>query len=130
MKEYKKSRHGLSMCFCEHCDCKELKICVANLCECCYRDNGYSISNRSSRKKMSLMQRFLYHWHHPRLICVCCSDPADTIDHIKPLKWDGTNEISNLQPMCQRCNLAKGNRIITLEDLREELGIEEVYTYV
>lgn len=33
------------------------------------------------------------------------------IDHIIPLAKGGTNDISNLHTLCQRCNLSKGDRI-------------------
>lgn len=42
--------------------------------------------------------------------CVECGEPSDSIDHIIPLSRGGTNDISNLQPMCLKCNIKKGNR--------------------
>lgn len=33
-----------------------------------------------------------------------------TIDHKKPLKRGGTNEMSNLQTLCSKCNTTKGTR--------------------
>lgn len=38
----------------------------------------------------------------------CCADGEQTIDHIVPLSLGGTNDPSNLQPMCHLCNSTKG----------------------
>jgi len=37
---------------------------------------------------------------------------ADHIDHIIPLGVGGTNDLSNLQLLCEPCNLAKGRQLI------------------
>ena len=41
--------------------------------------------------------------------CVRCGWKADTADHILPIDSGGTHELSNLQPMCKRCNSQLGN---------------------
>ena len=44
-------------------------------------------------------------------ICNRCGNISDlTIDHIVPLSKGGTNETSNLQILCRRCNASKGAR--------------------
>lgn len=41
-----------------------------------------------------------------------------TIDHFMPKYRGGTDEISNLIPMCKHCNKQKGSRIVEAEELR------------
>ena len=42
------------------------------------------------------------------------ADDKLTVDHIVPQKYGGSNSISNLQPMCQRCNSIKKDKITAL----------------
>lgn len=43
--------------------------------------------------------------------CVVCGAGKNlTIDHIIPLVYGGSNEESNLQTMCGKCNTSKGAR--------------------
>lgn len=45
--------------------------------------------------------------------CKSCNSKWDlTIDHIVPLSLGGTNNLENLQTLCQSCNQGKGQRII------------------
>lgn len=46
--------------------------------------------------------------------CVFCkSQDKITIDHIIPLSKGGTNDIRNLQPLCNRCNAGKCAKILS-----------------
>ena len=47
--------------------------------------------------------------------CVACGltnkEVALTVDHIHPVAWGGKNDLTNLQTMCFKCNIAKNNKI-------------------
>ena len=47
--------------------------------------------------------------------CALCSSPLDPsgvhVDHIVPRKHGGSNNASNLQLVCARCNLIKGAKL-------------------
>jgi 5-methylcytosine-specific restriction endonuclease McrA len=45
--------------------------------------------------------------------CPACGEAKPlTLDHIVPVFLGGTNDMSNLQPLCQSCNSRKGTRIM------------------
>lgn len=45
--------------------------------------------------------------------CLCCGEQKKlTVDHVIPVSKGGTNDISNLQPLCQSCNTRKRDKII------------------
>ena len=45
--------------------------------------------------------------------CLCCGEFVKlTPDHVVPLVCGGTNDISNIQPLCLSCNARKRDRII------------------
>lgn len=43
--------------------------------------------------------------------CCNCGNPIKLhVDHIKPISLGGTNDLDNLQLLCQTCNLKKSNK--------------------
>lgn len=40
--------------------------------------------------------------------CACCIENGYHVDHVMPLALGGSNWPSNLQLLCQRCNMSKG----------------------
>jgi hypothetical protein len=41
--------------------------------------------------------------------CYVCGSSADTVDHVKPVMRTGWHALSNMRPMCRRCNCIKGH---------------------
>lgn len=39
--------------------------------------------------------------------CLACGKPEVTVDHVVPLSKGGSNDISNIQPLCMSCNQKK-----------------------
>jgi hypothetical protein len=45
--------------------------------------------------------------------CLCCENQLPLeVDHIVPVMKNGTNDISNIQPLCRSCNAKKSAKII------------------
>lgn len=69
---------------------------------------------RQKRKSIPPKVKFLI-WSQPCAICGCRYRIC--VDHIVPLCKGGSNHISNLQPLCEPCNLHKAGRL-TNEEMR------------
>lgn len=82
-----------------------------------YRDKRTAYSNNIRALKIGAVGTFTKEeWiemcrkHDNR--CVACNVQGQmTVDHIVPLSRGGSNDVSNLQPLCKSCNSKKGIRI-------------------
>lgn len=65
---------------------------------------------KTHHQRMSLMQTLTSYYGYE---CACChKEGAVTIDHIRPVSKGGQTKLSNLQLLCQRCNVEKGDKTI------------------
>ncbi len=86
------------------------------------QDNQQSIqtslltnSVRQSPRDINLRTRYMVLSRDNYSCCLCGASPAKDptvelqVDHIIPWSKGGTSELSNLQTLCSKCNLGKGN---------------------
>jgi len=81
---------------------------------------AYHSKIRRARKKGAIGHFTLNEWeslkerHGRRCLCCGMAEPEIklTADHIIPLVRGGTNDISNIQPLCGSCNSRKQTKII------------------
>lgn len=61
---------------------------------------------------LEIWDSILKFWHG---LCAYCLQPSTnlTMEHIIPLSRGGCHVVSNLVPACRRCNLSKGNKLVS-----------------
>jgi 5-methylcytosine-specific restriction endonuclease McrA len=64
----------------------------------------YKIARRSTRNYRAVFRR-------DNFICQYCMDAGDTIDHINPVSFTGSNKLENLVCCCRECNCLASNII-------------------
>lgn len=78
-------------------------------------------ANRRTRKELMGGSFTAQQWRELKArynyTCLCCGRQEPeirlTADHVIPLSRGGSNDISNIQPLCLSCNSSKGARRIT-----------------
>jgi 5-methylcytosine-specific restriction endonuclease McrA len=81
-----------------------------------YNEHGtYDLQTHYRRKREKDQHRYVPVqtrrdlWQRNHGACVRCGSTAGlTIDHIVPVSYGGTSELSNLQLLCKSCNGKKG----------------------
>jgi hypothetical protein len=128
-----KDREGQLRAWCRQCEAKKCKqwqtdnkdlyLSIKKL----HRDNNVDKYRYYSKKRKFLLRSssgngmyYLSEWRSLKekynYTCPCChqSEPTIklTVDHIVPLSKGGSNYITNIQPLCHKCNLIKSNKTI------------------
>lgn len=68
---------------------------------------AYKARKRGARGKTSADQ-WKARWEYYGGLCYLCKSPAEGMDHVIPLKHNGSHWPANLRPCCNRCNGRKG----------------------
>lgn len=81
--------------------------------------NRKALSDKESRRQAALrsglvirpsaeqMEAKIAYWGG---LCWMCKAPADTIDHVKPIRAYGPHILANMRPACRSCNSSKNSR--------------------
>jgi 5-methylcytosine-specific restriction endonuclease McrA len=80
-------------------------------------DGANLVPKRSAKHKFR--QEIFEAWQHQ---CAYCSEPADTLDHVRPRHKGGATATTNLVPACRTCNRRKGS-----EEWREWFNRQDSY---
>lgn len=96
------------------------------LCVCCHRKGTHVITYRQIGEPPGTLHTDVF-----------CQTPRNmvlmTVDHILPVSLGGFDRITNLRPMCARCNSKRGNditydeMIMIISNLNNHINIRSVH---
>jgi len=80
-----------------------------------FQEERYLLSGPSEKPKF-IRRHTLLKWkvfNRDNFTCKTCGKREDLeIDHIRPVTKGGKDNIENLQTLCKRCNVKKGNKYV------------------
>lgn len=136
IEDFGKDRHqsdGISV-YCLHCN--RMKHLAKRVFDPDYRKKQYqrnrktelatvhrSIARRNDASGSFTARELRKLYRQYDHVCLACgrSEPEIqlTPDHVIPLSRGGSNEISNIQPLCLECNLSKATKTIDYREMVE-----------
>ncbi len=101
------------------------------------KQNGVKITKKN-KVKIETERQYWSKFHSRRVVslilkghdaaCRCCYTLENlTFDHVIPLVEKGRNVMANGQILCYDCNQTKGDRLISIEKLQNEIESEKPY---
>lgn len=102
--------------------CNTNKICKDYFCinarTCLKQDLTIKKPKLKGDKIPVKVKRLIKEGHLPE--CKCCGTKEYlTFDHIIPKSKEGTDSLTNGQILCTKCNLRKGDKVISINELRQ-----------
>ena len=85
-----------------------------------YKNKLFHSRQRKFNKKANGGLHSFEEWNNLKkfygFMCLCCKQREPLVklteDHITPISMGGSNDISNIQPLCQPCNSLKWTKVI------------------
>lgn len=78
--------------------------------------SGYSTTNKNRRSHQRELKEYARTVFGEQCF-YCQAAPGNTLDHLIPKSLGGNNVFSNVVPACQPCNVKKGNRLPTTNEM-------------
>ncbi|MEU8606430.1 HNH endonuclease [Actinoplanes sp. NPDC048791] len=96
-----------------------------------YRLVGWSVKNKKG-SRAPLSKRLRAEVLSPQRCAQCGRRPLDhgvvlVVDHKIPHHWGGTDDVSNLQPLCEECNSGKKAYYATYDQYADEIAAASLH---